>query len=151
MALVASSGVDVQEGLASGEAYTSVLAANIAMSGAVPQLGAVMGVLQNNIKRMLAYSSIAHAGYLLLGRRGVVRPGGYFFRSPGSWHGPLYSHTGNVSLIRKNALGSTTYGDRLISAVVAKANVFATQFHPEKSGRWGLKLYEGFVREVSGS
>ena len=30
-------------------------------------LGAVVGVLQNNIKRMLAYSSIAHAGYLLLG------------------------------------------------------------------------------------
>jgi NADH-quinone oxidoreductase subunit N len=30
-------------------------------------LGAVMGVLQNNVKRMLAYSSIAHAGYLLLG------------------------------------------------------------------------------------
>jgi NADH-quinone oxidoreductase subunit N len=29
--------------------------------------GAVLGVLQNNIKRMLAYSSIAHAGYLLLG------------------------------------------------------------------------------------
>jgi len=27
----------------------------------------VMGVLQSNIKRMLAYSSIAHAGYLLLG------------------------------------------------------------------------------------
>jgi hypothetical protein len=48
-------------------------------------------------------------GDLLLGRRGVVRPGGYFFRSPGSWHGPLYSHTGNVSLIRKNGLGSTTY------------------------------------------
>jgi NADH-quinone oxidoreductase subunit N len=30
-------------------------------------LGAVVGILQNNIKRMLAYSSIAHAGYLLLG------------------------------------------------------------------------------------
>ena len=30
-------------------------------------VGSVMGVLQNNIKRMLAYSSIAHAGYLLLG------------------------------------------------------------------------------------
>jgi NADH-quinone oxidoreductase subunit N len=29
--------------------------------------GAILGVLQNNIKRMLAYSSIAHAGYLLLG------------------------------------------------------------------------------------
>jgi NADH-quinone oxidoreductase subunit N len=30
-------------------------------------VGSVVGVLQNNIKRMLAYSSIAHAGYLLLG------------------------------------------------------------------------------------
>jgi len=29
--------------------------------------GAVLGVLQSNVKRMLAYSSIAHAGYLLLG------------------------------------------------------------------------------------
>jgi NADH-quinone oxidoreductase subunit N len=30
-------------------------------------LGTVVGVLQSNVKRMLAYSSIAHAGYLLLG------------------------------------------------------------------------------------
>jgi NADH-quinone oxidoreductase subunit N len=29
--------------------------------------GTVVGVVQSNIKRMLAYSSIAHAGYLLLG------------------------------------------------------------------------------------
>jgi NADH-quinone oxidoreductase subunit N len=30
-------------------------------------LGTVVGVVQTNIKRMLAYSSIAHAGYLLIG------------------------------------------------------------------------------------
>ncbi len=29
--------------------------------------GAVVGVVQTNVKRMLAYSSIAHAGYLLMG------------------------------------------------------------------------------------
>ncbi len=38
-----------------------------AIAVATMVLGAVMGVLQNNVKRMLAYSSIAHAGYLLLG------------------------------------------------------------------------------------
>ena len=38
-----------------------------AVAVATMVVGAVMGVLQNNIKRMLAYSSIAHAGYLLLG------------------------------------------------------------------------------------
>jgi NADH-quinone oxidoreductase subunit N len=30
-------------------------------------VGTVVGVVQNNVKRMLAYSSIAHAGYLLVG------------------------------------------------------------------------------------
>ena len=30
-------------------------------------LGTVVGVVQSNVKRMLAYSSIAHAGYLMLG------------------------------------------------------------------------------------
>lgn len=48
-------------------------------------------------------------GDLLLGRRGVVAPGGYFFRPPESWHGPLYSRTGNMSLIRKSGFGSTDY------------------------------------------
>jgi NADH-quinone oxidoreductase subunit N len=38
-----------------------------AIAAATMILGAVLGVLQNNVKRMLAYSSIAHAGYLLLG------------------------------------------------------------------------------------
>jgi NADH-quinone oxidoreductase subunit N len=37
------------------------------IAGATMVLGAVLGVLQNNVKRMLAYSSIAHAGYLILG------------------------------------------------------------------------------------
>ena len=30
-------------------------------------LGTVVGVVQSNLKRMLAYSSIAHGGYLLIG------------------------------------------------------------------------------------
>ena len=38
-----------------------------AIAAATMIVGAVVGVLQNNVKRMLAYSSIAHAGYLILG------------------------------------------------------------------------------------
>jgi glutamine amidotransferase len=48
----------------------------------------------------------------------------------------------------RDAIGTAAYGERMISAVVAKDNVFATQFHPEKSGHWGLKLYEAFVRSA---
>lgn len=51
------------------------------------------------------------AGDLLLGRRGIVGPGGYFYRPGGVWHAPLYSRTGNMSIIRKSGLGSTDYRD----------------------------------------
>src|SRR3954470_21523859 len=37
------------------------------IAGATMIVGTVVGVLQSNVKRMLAYSAIAHAGYLLLG------------------------------------------------------------------------------------
>ena len=40
--------------------------------------------------------------------------------------------------------GSTEYGAWFTSAV-ARDNIFATQFHPEKSAEYGLKLYKNFV------
>ena len=38
-------------------------------------VGTVVGVVQTNVKRMLAYSSIAHAGYMLLGMVSANRDG----------------------------------------------------------------------------
>ncbi len=45
---------------------------------------------------------------------------------------------------KEDIAGSTEYGDWFTSAV-AKDNIFATQFHPEKSAEYGLKLYKNFV------
>ncbi|CAM3678606.1 imidazole glycerol phosphate synthase subunit HisH [Polynucleobacter brandtiae] len=44
----------------------------------------------------------------------------------------------------EDIVGSTEYGDWFTSAV-ARDNIFATQFHPEKSAEYGLKLYQNFV------
>ena len=44
-------------------------------------------------------------------------------------------------------MGVTEHG-RPFAAAVARDNVFATQFHPEKSGEPGLRLYEAFVLEA---
>ena len=41
--------------------------------------------------------------------------------------------------------GETTYGVTFPS-IVASENVFATQFHPEKSADLGLRIYANFVR-----
>ena len=42
-------------------------------------------------------------------------------------------------------LGRSVYGVEFASAV-ARENLVATQFHPEKSGRIGLRLLENFLR-----
>lgn len=42
-------------------------------------------------------------------------------------------------------VGSSEYGSRFTCAV-ARDNIFATQFHPEKSAAAGLRIYENFCR-----
>ena len=42
-------------------------------------------------------------------------------------------------------IGETEYGPKFCS-ILAKGNLVATQFHPEKSGEFGLKLYSNFIK-----
>jgi glutamine amidotransferase len=43
------------------------------------------------------------------------------------------------------AIGTTEYAGITFAAMVGRHNVAATQFHPEKSGRIGLRLLKNFV------
>ena len=44
----------------------------------------------------------------------------------------------------RHSVGETDYGKRF-SAAIARDNIFATQFHPEKSATQGLALYKNFL------
>jgi len=46
-------------------------------------------------------------------------------------------------------LGITEYGEPF-AAMIARDNIVATQFHPEKSGAHGLRMYANFLREALG-
>jgi len=50
-----------------GYAHQSWLGALAIMAALTMSIGNVVAIVQNNVKRMLAYSSIAHAGYALVG------------------------------------------------------------------------------------
>lgn len=41
-------------------------------------------------------------------------------------------------------VGQTDYADVVFTSIAARANVFATQFHPERSGRIGLRVLDHF-------
>ncbi len=46
--------------------------------------------------------------------------------------------------LASHAVGTTEYGS-VFACAVARDNIFATQFHPEKSAAAGLQLYKNFV------
>lgn len=48
----------------------------------------------------------------------------------------------------RSVIAATTEHGVEVTAAVAKDNLFATQFHPEKSGVKGLKILENFVRST---
>ncbi len=47
---------------------------------------------------------------------------------------------------RTIVIGATDYADVAFAAAVARGHLVATQFHPEKSGRPGLRLLDNFRR-----
>ncbi len=46
---------------------------------------------------------------------------------------------------KEQVVGLTKYGEIEFCSIVSKDNVFATQFHPEKSSKYGIQIYQNFV------
>jgi glutamine amidotransferase len=66
---------------------------------------------------------------------GDVPDGSYFY-----FVHSYYAKPSDIS----HSVGETDYGQRFSSAI-ARDNIFATQFHPEKSSEHGLSLYRNFL------
>lgn len=49
----------------------------------------------------------------------------------------------------RHVLSKTTYGTQQYCSAVQLDNVFATQFHPEKSGLYGVRIYEEWFNQHS--
>ena len=65
----------------------------------------------------------------------AVRDGSYFY-----FVHSFYARPSDA----RHSVGETEYGSRF-TAAIARDNIFATQFHPEKSADQGLALYRNFL------
>jgi len=112
-------------GLIHGEVLKFELAGQLQPDGSrykVPQMG------WNQVWQ-IAHEGARHPVW------GDVPDGSYFYF--------VHSFYAKPSDARHSA-GETDYGQRFCSAV-ARDNIFATQFHPEKSADHGLALYRNFL------
>jgi glutamine amidotransferase len=104
-----------------------------------------LGLVPGRVRRLPDGLKVPHMGW------NTVR----FQRKHPLWEGiPQDSHFYFVHSYyadpasREHIAGLTDYGVPFCS-IYARHNVVATQFHPEKSGENGLRIYANFIRQVS--
>jgi glutamine amidotransferase len=101
-----------------------------------------LGIIPGVVRRLPNGLKVPHMGWNQV-RQGVSHPifddipdetNFYFVHS-------YYVEPEDRSLVA----GETEYGIPICS-VIARDNLIATQFHPEKSGEVGLKIYDNFIK-----
>jgi glutamine amidotransferase len=106
-----------------------------------------LDILPGRVRRLPAGLKVPHMGWNRVRQRcrhpifdGI--PDGTLFYFVHSY----YAQPEDPSVV----IGEADYGVAF-PAVVAKDNIVATQFHPEKSAEPGLRLYENFLRMTQAS
>jgi glutamine amidotransferase len=106
--------------------------------------GKGLDVIRGAVRRFPAGLKVPHMGWNQVEHRGDLRlfdgiPSGAHFYFVHSY----YPETTDDSL----QVAFCTYG-LTFPAAVGRGPLFATQFHPEKSQRWGIRLLENFAAFV---
>jgi glutamine amidotransferase len=102
-----------------------------------------LGILPGTVRRFTGAPRVPHMGWNELG---IERPHPFVDGlASGAWAYFLHSYRVEES---EATVASCDYGGRF-AAVVARDNVMATQFHPEKSRATGARLLDNFLRLAS--
>lgn len=106
-----------------------------------------LGVFEGEIKKIPKGEGlkIPHMGWNSL----VITPGSRLFKGIEKNPYVYFVHSYFLNAGDKSIVAATTEYGVTIDAAVEKGNVFATQFHPEKSGETGLEILKNFA-EIAG-
>jgi len=101
-----------------------------------------LGIIPGRVRRLPPGLKIPHMGWNQVRQRvshpifdGIADEANFYF---------VHSYYGAPD-DRSLVIGETEYGIPICS-VIARGRLIATQFHPEKSGEVGLRLYDNFLR-----
>ena len=134
----------IREYIASGRPFLGVCMGQQALFDVSEEGGEheCLGVLPGRVVRLPDGLKVPHMGW---NQVRIVRPHPIFEGIADSSYfyfvHSYYPRPDDPSII----IGETDYGVTFPS-VVARDNIVATQFHPEKSGETGLRMYSNFLR-----
>jgi glutamine amidotransferase len=105
-----------------------------------------LDVIPGRVRRLPAGLKVPHMGWNQVKQKvshpifsGIPDEANFYFVHS------YYAEPEDKSLVA----GETDYGMPICS-VIARGNLVATQFHPEKSGEFGLKMYDNFLKTALG-
>jgi glutamine amidotransferase len=121
------------------------LGMQVLFEGSEEDTDAGLGLLRGSVRRLPPGEvTVPHMGWNTVAWNGTAHPfvegipdGTRFFF--------VHSYAADVE---ETTIGITEHG-RPFAAVVASGSLFATQFHPERSGEAGLQIYENVVKSAA--
>ncbi|CAD0229702.1 MULTISPECIES: imidazole glycerol phosphate synthase subunit HisH [Planktothrix] len=109
-----------------------------------------LGIFPGTVRRFQSEPglTIPHIGWNQLS---LTQPDLPLWKTIGSQPWVYFVHSYYVDPTDRNLTAATIqHGSQIITAAIAKDNVMAVQFHPEKSSNAGLKILDNFVELVQG-
>ncbi|GDZ92799.1 imidazole glycerol phosphate synthase, glutamine amidotransferase subunit [Planktothrix agardhii CCAP 1459/11A] len=109
-----------------------------------------LGIFPGTVRRFQSEPglTIPHIGWNQLS---LIQPDLPLWKTIGSQPWVYFVHSYYVDPTDRNLTAATIqHGSQIITAAIAKDNVMAVQFHPEKSSNAGLKILDNFVELVQG-
>lgn len=101
-----------------------------------------LGIIPGSVQKFSNNIKVPHMGWNQV-RQVITHP--IFIGIPDSTNFYFVHSYYAIPQNDKAVIGTTDYSISFAS-ILAQDKLIATQFHPEKSGKWGLKLYDNFLR-----
>jgi glutamine amidotransferase len=137
----------ITEYIAAGKPFLGVCMGQQALLTVSDEGGehACLGIIEGRVKKLPGGQKVPHMGWNNVRQRSAhaifegIPDDSYFY-----FLHSYYPEPADESCV----IGETEYGIAFAS-VLARDNVVATQFHPEKSGEMGLRMYANFLKTAA--
>ncbi|MBF6600440.1 MAG: imidazole glycerol phosphate synthase subunit HisH [Dehalococcoidia bacterium] len=137
----------VKEYIASGRPFFGVCMGQQALLSVSEEGGEheCLGVIEGRVRRLPAGQKVPHMGWNQVRQ---TSPHPIFEGIPDDSYFYFVHSYAPEPVDHSVVIGETAYG-RTFASVLARDNVIATQFHPEKSAAMGLRMYANFLSQVA--